>query len=88
MIQCLWYCQVYFIIDVKLGDSDVNTYKYKPITALLVRWEKIKKDKHGKHFHDQWKHFSPFVLSVDGMLGSESLVVLSQLSGVVADNRE
>ena len=32
--------------------------------------------------------FPPFVLSVDGMLGRESLVVLSQFSQVMAEKRE
>ena len=68
MIQCLWDSQVDDIIDFKIGDADADTYKYKPIVSLLVRWENIKKDKHSKHCHDQQKHFSPFVISVDRML--------------------
>ena len=46
------------IIAVKLGDSDADMYKYKPMASLLARWENIKKDKHGKHCHDQLKCFS------------------------------
>ena len=84
MIPGLWDCQVNTIIDIKLADADADTYNYDPMTSLLARWEKIKKDKHGKHWHYQWKHFSLFVLSVDVMLGREYLVVLSQLSRVMA----
>ena len=51
---------------------------------LLDRWEKLKKDDHRKHCHEQQKHMSPFVLSVDGMLGSEAIVVLYNLSRLVA----
>ena len=80
MIRGLWDCQVEAIIVVKLGDADKYTYNYEPITSLLVRWENIKKDKHGKQCNDQRKHFSPFVLSVDGILGREALVLTSQLS--------
>ena len=69
MIQSLGYRQVDAIIDVKLGDADVYTYKYDPMTSLLARWERIKKDKHGKHCNDQRKHYSPFVISVDGIQG-------------------
>ena len=58
------------------------------MTAPLARWEKIKKDKHSKHYHDQRKHFSPFVLSVDGMLGREALVVHSQLIRAMSEKRE
>ena len=88
MIKGLWDSQVDAIIDVKLGDADADTYKYEPITSLLSRWEKIKKDKNGKNCHYQRKHFLPFVFSVDVILGREALVVLYQLSRVMADKRE
>ena len=58
------------------------------MTALLAMWEKINKDKHGKHYHYQRTLFSPFVISVDEMLGREALVLLSQLSQVMAEKRE
>ena len=70
MVQDLWDFQVKAIIDVKIGDADEDSYKYEPIAALLSRLETIKMDKHSKHFHDQGKKNSPFILSVDGMLGS------------------
>ena len=84
MIRGLWDRQAEAIIDVKLGDADADSYKYEPTAALLAWWETIKKDKHGKHCHDQRKHFSPFVLSVDGMLGREALVVLANLNQIMA----
>ena len=58
------------------------------MASLLSRSENIKKDKHGKHCHDQGKVFSPFVLSVDEMLGRKPLVVLSQLNRVMADKNK
>ena len=88
MIQGLWDLQVDAIIDVKLGDADADIYKYEPMTALMARWENIKKDKHGKQCHNQLKPFSPFVLSVEIIIGREALVVLSQLSRVMAQKRE
>ena len=57
MVQGLWDCHVDAIIDFKIGDSDADTYKYEPMTALLARWENIKKDKHGKHCNNRQKHF-------------------------------
>ena len=80
MIRGLWDSQVESTIEFKIEDYDAETYNYKPMTSLLSRWEKIKKDKHGKYCHDQRKHFSPFVLSVDRTLGREALSVLYQLS--------
>ena len=55
MIQGLWDHQGGAIIYIKLDNNDADSYKYKPITALLARWETIKKDKHGKHCHNQQK---------------------------------
>ena len=57
MIQGLWYRQADAIIDVKLGESDTDSYKYEPMAAILDWWETIKKDKHGKHYHNQRKLF-------------------------------
>ena len=88
MIWILWDSQVDDIIDVKLVDADANKYKYKPMKSLLARWENIKKYKHGKHYHERRKCFSPFVLSVDGILGREAPVGISQLSWIMAEKRE
>ena len=55
---------------------------------LLDRWEKTNKYKHGKHCHEKRKHFSPFVISVDGMLGKEALVVLANLSRLTAEKMD
>ena len=79
MIQDLWDRKVDAIIDIKLGDADADTYIHEPIKKLLARWENIKKNKHRKNCNNQWKQFSPFVLSVKKLLGREYLVVISQL---------
>ena len=80
IVRGLWYFQVDAIIDSKIGDADADSYKYEPISALLSRWETIKKDKDGKHCHNQRKQFLPFVISLDGMIGREYLVVITKLS--------
>ena len=36
MIQGLWYRQADTIIDVKLGNSDADSYKHEPMMALLA----------------------------------------------------
>ena len=77
IIRCLWDQQADAIIDVKIGVADTEYYRYEPISTLLDWWETIKEDKHGKHCHNQQICFFIFVLSVDGMLGREDLVVLA-----------
>ena len=49
---------------------------------------KRKKDNHVKHFHEQWKNIFPFVISFDGMLVKEVLVILANFSGLVATKME
>ena len=64
MIQGLWDKQVKAIIEVKLGKSDTDSYRYESMTALLDWWETINKDKCDKHCNDQWKHFSRFLFQL------------------------
>ena len=45
---------------------------------------KIKKDKHGQNLLDKQKHFPPFVLSVDEMMGEEAQVAITTLSWFMA----
>ena len=80
MIWVLWDIQTDAIINIKLGDAYMKTYRFEQISALLAQWEKIDKYTHGKHCHNQRKHFSPFVISIYGMLGREVLVILANLS--------
>ena len=88
VIRGLWDGQAEAIIEVKLGDTDIDSYKYEPMAVILDWWGTIKKYKHGKHCNNQQRHFSPFVLSVDRMLVREALVILAQLSRTMAEKRE
>ena len=38
MIQGLWYLQAGAIIDVKIDNNDVDSFKYEPMVALLDLW--------------------------------------------------
>ena len=51
---------------------------------LLAQCDKINKYNHDKHCQKQGKHFSPFIISVDGMLGREYLVVLTNTSQLIS----
>ena len=61
MIRGLWDRYSEAIIGVKIGDADADSYRYEPMAALLAWWEKINKDKKGKHCHYQREHFYPFL---------------------------
>ena len=83
-IRGLWKTQTEAIIDVRFGDADTETWEPYRMDKLLAGWEKTKKDKHGQACYDQQRHFSPFFLSVDGMMGKEALVILATLSRLMA----
>ena len=55
---------------------------------LLYFWDKGKKVKHGKNFHNKRKHVSTFFLSVDGMLGTVALAVIADLSRPIVKKLE
>ena len=57
MIQGLWDQQIKAIIDVRLGDTDADSYKYEPMEALLAWWKPTKKDKDSNHCNDQQNFF-------------------------------
>ena len=75
-------------ICVRFGDANTETYKTEEMDKLLPRWEKMKKEKKGQHCHDQWKHFSPFFLSADWMMGKEAQSILTTLSQLTATKME
>ena len=88
MIWGLWDWQAEATIEVKLGDADAESYRFDPMMALLDQLEKIKKDKQNKHWHFQRRHFSPFVISLNGILGREDLIVIVTLSWLMAVKME
>ena len=57
LIRGLYKIHNYEIIDIIFGDSDVDTYKHKPMGKLLVYWEKQNKNRHGKLLHEQHNRF-------------------------------
>ena len=89
MIQGLWEQHNDTIIYLKPGVADTDTYRFEPMEAILDCWEKTKrKDKHSKHFHEQQKQFSLFVIYIDGMIGNEALVALANSSQLMAEKMD
>ena len=86
IIQGLWEIKTDAIIDVRFGDTDADTYE--PMDKLLVFWYKENRDNSGNQLHEQRKHVYQFFLSVDGILGKEALVVLPNVSRLMAEKLE
>ena len=61
------------------------TYRSKDPQAVLASQEKLKKRKYLRACLNQRRHFTPFVVSVDGLLGREAVTVLQKLSSRIAE---
>ena len=79
MIQGLLHQQAEAIIYVKLGNAEINSYKYDPMSVLLDRWETINKKITLIPVAINGKIYL-FAISIDGMLGRESLAMIAQFS--------
>jgi len=68
-------------------DSGHNLKNLPPKKAL-ERQEKEKKKKYCKPCENQRRHFTPFVVSTDGMFGFEARAFLKRLAKVLAEEWE
>ena len=72
----LWQHQNYTIIDARVTDIDAKSHlNHSPDRVLEVQ-EKYKKNKYLLHCLYKQKHFTPFLVSVDGLLGHEPKIIL------------
>jgi hypothetical protein len=72
------------ILDVRVTDTDATSYALKPSDKVLEAAEKLKKKKYLQACLEQRRHFTPFVVSVDGLLGKEAKTVLKVLAARTA----
>ena len=69
-------------------DTDAKSYQDRPPHKVLASQEQEKKKKYLQPLLDQNKHFSPFVVSVDGLLGSEAQALVKCLAELLAEKYE
>ena len=68
------------IVDVRLCNTDAKSYQKRDPEKVLLSIEKIKKKKYSSSCLAQCRHFSPFILSVDGLLGHEADCFLKRIA--------
>jgi len=76
------------IIDVRVTNLDSKSYKNLPPKKVLERQEKEKNKKYCKPCENQRRHFTPFVVSTDGMFGFEARAFLKRLAKLLAEEWE
>ena len=85
LIRGFWSSSTDCIVDVRLTDTDQPTYLPKSPFEVLELHEEEKKRKYAKKCCEQRRNFTPFVISVDGMIGKEAKSFLKQLAYVCVE---
>jgi hypothetical protein len=88
LIRGLWAHGTDCIIDVRVTDTDAKSNLSKAPAKVLESQEKEKKRKYLASCIAQRRHFTPFVVSADGLLGKEAKCLLKKLSKALADKWE
>jgi hypothetical protein len=73
------------IIDICITDADAKLDRSKDPTKVLATHEPEKKRKHLEACLGQHRHFSPFVVSTDGLLSKEAKTLLKKLPALLAE---
>ena len=85
LIRSFWENGTDTIIDVRVTNLDANTYRNKAPMKALAEQEKQKKKKYLEACLEQRRHFTPFVVSTDGMIGKEGKALLKNLASRLAE---
>ena len=84
LLRNIWKHQTDCILDVRITNLDAPSNIHRKPEAVLLSQEREKKKKYLQACLDQRRHFSPLVVSCDGVLGNEAKVVLQNLAGSLA----
>jgi len=85
LIHGLWSYGTDCILDVWITNMDAKTYQSKDPLKVLSFHEKAKKKKYLAPCLTQWHHFTPFIMSADGLLGHEADAVVCKLAFTYAE---
>jgi hypothetical protein len=79
LVRGLWEKGTDCIIDVRVTNTDATYYALKPSDNVLEAAEKLKEKKYLQACLEQRRHFTPFVVSANGLLVKEAKTVLKVL---------
>ena len=87
LVRGFWHRGTDCIFDVSLVDVDSPGRRDRGVTAAkaLSQREKAKKTKYQAQCTAQRRHFTPFVVSADGLFAAEADAALTQISRLLAD---
>jgi len=88
LVRGFWEKSTDTITDARVINLDSKSYKNLPPKKALERQEKEKKKKYCKPCENQRRHFTPFVVSTDGMFGFEARAFLKRPVKLLAEEWE
>ena len=80
LIRGFWTPGTDCILDVRVTDTDSKSYCNRTPSKVLESQEKEKKRKYLGSCLENRRHFTPFVISVDGLLGREAQTFAKRLA--------
>ena len=84
MMRGLWERGTDGLIDIQIVNTDSRSHRNRSPEAVLKTAERNNKKKHLNHCQQQRRHFTPFVVSTDGMLGDEANAMVKRLALVLS----
>ena len=81
--ECGHYRQRY-LFDIRIIDTDAPSYKYRTPEAVLESATKEKRRIYQKAFEDRCGQFTPFAVSVDGLLHREANHFMKHIAASLA----
>jgi hypothetical protein len=88
LIRGFWARGTDVIVDVRVTDTDAKSYRSRDPHKVLASQEAEKKKKYLQACLEQRRHFTPFVVSTDGLIGQEAGELLKRLSLRLAEKWE
>ena len=85
LVRGFWARGTDCIIDVRVTNTDALSQRHKDPEKILAQHEREKKRKYLEPCLKQRRHFTPFVVSTDGLLGREATFFTRRLSSILAE---
>ena len=83
-VHGFWSRGMMAVFDIRVTDTDSNSYRNTDPAKVLKKHETEKKNKYGEACRQAHMHFTPLVFSVDGMEGGELTAARKRLASRLA----
>ena len=84
-VRGVWNPQTEALLDVRVVNTDAQSYVTRPVVAVLESIARAKKAKHHQACMDRRADFTPFIVSTDGVIHREAEHFLKRLAARLAD---